>query len=82
MGKVGEGGPNPPFPENFDQSERRFPMNELMWLASEEDGQGMVEYGLIIALVSVVLIAVLTTLSGSLNDIFQAISDTLKGVTP
>ena len=42
----------------------------------------MVEYGLIIALVSVVLIGVLTTMSGSLNGIFDAISNTLKGVTP
>ncbi len=58
-------------------------MNELMnWMASEEDGQGMVEYGLIIALVSVVLITVLGTMTGSLEAIFQAISNTLKGVTP
>ena len=32
----------------------------VKWMASEESGQGMVEYGLIIALISVVLIVFLT----------------------
>lgn len=44
---------------------------------SEESGQGMVEYGLIIALIAVVLIAVLSTLSDSLGDIFKKVSQEL-----
>jgi len=32
------------------------------WLASEESGQGMVEYGLILALVAVAVIAILGTM--------------------
>lgn len=44
---------------------------------SEESGQGMVEYGLIVALVAIGLIAVLGTLKVSLIDIFNRISDTL-----
>lgn len=44
-----------------------------------EEGQGMVEYALIIALIAVVLIIVLTAMSGSLEDIFTRISDVLSG---
>mgnify|MGYP000947690905 CR=1 FL=1 len=47
--------------------------------ASEESGQGMVEYGLIIALIAVVLIVALTSMSGSLNDTFTKIKDKLDG---
>jgi len=46
-------------------------------LWNDEEGQGMVEYGLIIALIAIVLIAILGTMSGSLEAIFQKISDTL-----
>lgn len=53
----------------------------MNWFASEESGQGMVEYGLIIALIAVVLIAVLTALGGGLNNIFQKITDTINGVS-
>jgi pilus assembly protein Flp/PilA len=44
--------------------------NKLLGLIREEEGQGMVEYGLIIALVSVVAIAVLATLGNSVKDKF------------
>jgi pilus assembly protein Flp/PilA len=55
-----------------------------LWNAflSEESGQGMVEYGLIIALIAVALIAILSTLSGSLEGIFTEVKDSLDGVTP
>lgn len=39
-------------------------------LWKEEKGQGMVEYGLIIALVAVVLIGALVSLRGGLESIF------------
>lgn len=53
------------------------------WMARvrEEEGQGMVEYGLIIALVAIGLIAVLGTMKGSLNGIFNKISSTLTSAT-
>ncbi len=42
-----------------------------------ESGQGMVEYGLIIALVAVVVIVGLTALGGKANTLFSGISDKL-----
>jgi pilus assembly protein Flp/PilA len=44
--------------------------NKLLGLFREEEGQGMVEYGLIIALVSIVVITALVTLGGGLETIF------------
>jgi pilus assembly protein Flp/PilA len=40
-------------------------------------GQTLVEYGLILALVSIVVIAVLTLLGDQLKNIFSKITDTL-----
>ena len=45
----------------------------------EEEGQGMVEYGLIIALVAIVVIGALTALGGGLEGIFDTITETLPG---
>lgn len=50
----------------------------MNWFASEESGQGMVEYGLIIALIAVVLIGALTAMSGGLSTIFGKITDALN----
>lgn len=50
----------------------------VKWMASEESGQGMVEYGLIIALISVVLIVVLTGAAGELRTTFEKITNELK----
>lgn len=43
-----------------------------------ESGQGMVEYGLIIALVAVVVIAALTVLGTNTSGIFSKISTSLQ----
>ncbi len=40
---------------------------------AEESGQTMVEYGLILALISIAAITVMTLLGGSLNNAFNAI---------
>lgn len=45
----------------------------------DESGQGMVEYGLIIALVAVVLIVALTAMNGGLTGIFGKITTALGG---
>lgn len=52
-------------------------MNLLKRLWMEDDGQGMVEYGLIIALVAVVVIGALVVMGDSLSDTFNDIVDRL-----
>ncbi len=49
-------------------------------LVRDEEGQGMVEYGLIIALVSVVVIAALALMGDYLNLGFKAINTELLEV--
>ena len=44
-----------------------------------EEGQTMVEYGLILALVSIAAVAILGTMSGSVQGVFQSIIDQLPG---
>lgn len=51
-------------------------MKEFM---NNEEGQGMVEYGLILALVAVVVIAALTALGDGINGIFGTVTDQLGG---
>ncbi len=53
-------------------------MKELMMrLWKDEEGQGMVEYGLIIALIAVVVIAALTLMGTQLEGFFTQITDAL-----
>ncbi len=52
-------------------------LNFIKRLVREEEGQGMVEYGLIIALVSIVAIAALITVGDNLLLVFQDIADEL-----
>lgn len=53
----------------------------IKWFLNNESGQGMVEYGLIIALVAVVLIGALTYMNGGLDGIFDKITTALGGST-
>lgn len=46
-------------------------------LTKDEDGQTLVEYALIIALVSIALITALGLLTGALNGVFTTITTTL-----
>ncbi|MDD4583789.1 MAG: Flp family type IVb pilin [Eubacteriales bacterium] len=53
-------------------------MKGLMnWLKEEESGQGMVEYGLIIALISIVVIGMLTGIGTKLLAHFTTIEGAL-----
>ena len=47
-----------------------------------ESGQGLVEYALIIALVSLAAIAALGFLSGRINGVFQKAGNVLNTVNP
>jgi len=53
---------------------------KLKGLLKNEEGQGMVEYGLIIGLVAIVLVTALTALNGGLNSVFTKITTTLNGL--
>ena len=48
-------------------------------IQSREDGQAMVEYALILGLVSVVAIGALTAIGTNVNTIFGSIRDSLAG---
>lgn len=54
----------------------------MKWLMNEESGQGMVEYGLILVLVSVVAVATLGLLGKELPKIFTKITTNLTTTTP
>lgn len=54
-------------------------MNIYFARFNREEGQGMAEYALIIALVAIVLIAGLGVLSGGISDVFTNIKN---GFTP
>ena len=53
--------------------------NFMNWFTEEESGQGMVEYGLIIALIAVVLIVALQAMQGGIQNTFQRITQALNG---
>lgn len=61
---------------SFGRQRPTFSLSEVnlmgRWLTREE-GQGMVEYGLIIALVAIVVITVLLALGPAIGNIFSSI---------
>lgn len=52
-------------------------MEIMKRLVQEEEGQGLVEYALIIALISIAAIAIMPTLGKKISDIFTKINDKL-----
>jgi pilus assembly protein Flp/PilA len=46
-------------------------------LSRREEGQGMVEYALILVLIAVVVLLILTTLGKQVNKVFSNISSTI-----
>ena len=50
-------------------------------LLKDESGATAIEYGLIAALIAVVIIGVLTTLGTGIRDTFQDIANELSGTT-
>lgn len=56
-------------------------MKEMLTFLKDEDGQGMVEYGLIIGLISVAVIAVLVAMGPKLKNLFSSASDALDNAT-
>ena len=46
---------------------------------SEEEGQGLIEYALIVLLIAIAVLLVLGTLGGQVQNVFQSISDSIGG---
>ena len=54
-------------------------MNSILsHFATEESGVTAIEYGLIAALISVVIVAALTAVGGSLNTTFNSVNNALQ----
>ena len=51
-----------------------------MLLARKEKGQGIIEYALILSLISIVVIGALSLLGPRIANVFNTISGTLGGV--
>lgn len=49
----------------------------IIKLLLSENGQGMVEYGLVLGLISIVCIAALTATGGSVSNLLGSVSNTL-----
>ena len=47
------------------------------WFQRDEEGQTLVEYGLLLALIAIVVIAVLIILGPTVSGIFQSFNDQL-----
>jgi pilus assembly protein Flp/PilA len=53
-------------------------VNDMLYIPREE-GQGLVEYALIIVLVAIVVIVALSLLGPVIGDVFSSIANTLEG---
>jgi pilus assembly protein Flp/PilA len=53
-----------------------------MLFLPREEGQGLVEYALILVLVAIVVIAILTVLGPQIGNVFSDITTGLEGNTP
>ena len=54
-------------------------MDKLMNFLKDEEGATAVEYGLMVALIAVVIIVAVTLLGGTLNDIFTRVEEEMAG---
>ena len=57
-------------------------MSTIRKFLKDDSGATAIEYGLIAALVSVAIIAILSTLGTNLNATFKAVSDNLSAAAP
>ena len=53
-------------------------LKKIKGLFKEEEGQGMTEYGLVLALIAVAVIAVLVAFRGQVIDLFNSLKDKLS----
>jgi pilus assembly protein Flp/PilA len=67
-------------PANAKLADEEIPMTKFMTrFAKDESGATAIEYGLIVALIAVVIITAVSTLGDKLNAAFKSINDELPG---
>ncbi|QOR67502.1 Flp family type IVb pilin [Cytobacillus suaedae] len=54
-------------------------MNKLKGLVVEEQGQGMTEYGLVLGVIAVGVVATLVALKDEIQDMFTAVLTSVRG---
>jgi len=54
----------------------------LHQIMREEDGQDMVEYALILGLVSIIAVVAVTATGGAVNSIWEAVRDAVLAAVP
>jgi pilus assembly protein Flp/PilA len=59
-----------------------FWLKDFLGKFSREEGQGLVEYALILVLIAIVVIAALELTGTSITDIFNDIAEALGGTAP
>src|SRR5207247_9546967 len=70
----------PDINERGSAPRRRADMLELIsTMRNREEGQALVEYALILSLISIVSIAALTVLGTNINTLLQTVADTIAG---
>lgn len=52
-------------------------INKMRNLIIEEEGQGMTEYGLVLGVIAIAVVAILVTMRGQIQSLFQQASDKL-----
>ena len=57
-------------------------MDKLMNFLKDEEGATAVEYGLMVALIAVVIILAVTFLGTTLRDLFSSVGENIAGVAP
>ena len=62
----------------------KYQVKELLsrLMTKEEKGQTLIEYALIVLLISIVVIVVLGALGGDVTDVFTTIRNTFSGASP
>lgn len=54
-------------------------MKKLKALFSEEEGQGMTEYGLVLGVIAVAVVGLLVLLRGQIYTMFKSLTDAITG---
>ena len=52
-------------------------INKLRGLVTEEHGQGMTEYGLVLGVIAVAVVTILVTMRGQITQLFEQAQDKL-----